>query len=591
MLTEPWLPAVRLDGARQEISLVQALRDAASYRRLVGSSPTMTAALHRLLLALAHRVYQPLDAARWAQLWQAKADGGLPGAELAAYQEKWLSRFDLFDPDMPFFQCPALDNTPGSTAKLVAGWATGSNRTLFDHTTSDQRPVLPPAQAARWLVTVQAYDTSGTKQPYRKERTAEGGLGNRFGCVLVEGGSLHETLLLNMQRYQPDDELPARTTGRDRPVWEADQPPEPEPDARTPLGWTDLLTWPSRRILLSTTTASGIPQVDGVVLTPSSGIPQVDGVVLTPSSGIPQVDGVVLTPSSGIPQVDGVVLTPGTRLEGDLLEWEAMAAYRRPWLRGGKQGEFRAVTLDELRGVWRHSQELLLSSDKRWWNSWRATRYAKGPLPAQEPDRRRPAALDHIAELVEDGYIPEDTVYTLRIFGQRLGDQGGDTYAWYEEAVPAPVALMRADSARIGRILGYAVSLANDLGEQLKLMERQYAADFHRQLSKEQEKKSSELEILYWPQLAQPFATFLRELGHALLNGTSETEPAERWGQAVSELADKTAWQWLQGAPRRDRSLLTASAHFDDFQLARHKLQRIFRGGLARYSAPPQEDT
>ncbi|MGY4929452.1 type I-E CRISPR-associated protein Cse1/CasA [Streptomyces sp. 900105755] len=548
LLTEPWLPVVRMDGARQEISLAQALREAASYRRLAGSSPTMTAALHRLLLALAHRVYQPLDAARWAQLWQAQATGGLPAAELAAYQETWHSRFDLFDPDMPFFQCPALDNAPGSTAKLVAGWATGSNRTLFDHTTADQRPVLAAAQAARWLVTVQAYDTSGTKQPYRKERTAEGGLGNRFGCVLVEGASLHETLLLNMQRYQPDDELPARTTGRDRPVWEAEQPPDPEPDARSPLGWTDLLTWPSRRILLSTTT------------------------------------------SSGTTEVDGVVLTPGTRLEGDLVEWEAMAAYRRPWLRGGKQGDLRAVTLDELRGVWRYSQELLLASDKRWWNTWRAARYDKGPLPAQEPERRRPAALDHIAELVEDGHIPEDTVYTLRIFGQQLGDQGGDTYAWYEEAVPAPVALMRADSARIGRILGYAVSLANDLGEQLKLMERQYAADFHRQLSKDQEKKSSELEILYWPQLAAPFAAFLRELGQALLHGTSESEPAERWGQAVSDLADKTAWQWLQGAPRRDRLLLTASAHFDDFQLARHKLQNIFRGGLARYSAPPLED-
>ncbi|MCZ9341096.1 type I-E CRISPR-associated protein Cse1/CasA, partial [Streptomyces sp. TRM76130] len=87
----------------------------------------------------------------------------------------------------------------GSTAKLVAHRATGSNRTLFDHTTADQRPLLQPAEAARWLVTTQAYDTSGTKQPYRTERSAEGGLGNRFGCVLVEGASLHETLLLNMQ--------------------------------------------------------------------------------------------------------------------------------------------------------------------------------------------------------------------------------------------------------------------------------------------------------------------------------------------------------------------------------------------------------
>jgi CRISPR system Cascade subunit CasA len=549
LLTEPWLPVVRLDGVAQEVSLAQALTGAAGWRRMVGTTPTMTAALHRMLLALAHRVYQPLDAARWHELWQAQADGGLPAAPLDAYQAQYGSRFDLFDPFVPFFQCPALDNAPGSTAKLVAYRASGSNRTLFDHTTADQRPALRPQEAARWLITTQAYDTSGTKQPYRTERSAEGGLGNRFGCVVVEGSSLHETLMLNMQLYEPDAERPSGTTARDRPVWEA-PPPHPEPDARAPLGWTDLLTWPSRRILLS----------------------------CAPSAS----DATVVT---------GVVLTPGTRMEGDLVDHEAMSAYRRPWLKGGKQGDLKAVTLDELRGVWRHSQELLLSSDARWWNSWRGRQRAKGPLPAQEPQRQRPAALDHIADLVEDELIPEDTVYTLRIFGQQLGDQGGDTYAWFEEAVPAPVALLRAENARVGYIIGYAVSLATDLGEQLKAMQRQYDASFHRELTKNQDRKPTDLEIRYWPRLAAPFAAFLRELGEAVRQGASQTAPAERFGQATCDLADETAWQWLQQAPRRERSLLTASAHFDDFQQARHQLQRIFHGGLARYSAPAGEDT
>ncbi|WP_019064971.1 type I-E CRISPR-associated protein Cse1/CasA [Streptomyces prunicolor] len=548
LFTEPWLPVVCLDGSRQEIGLAEALSNAGAYRRLAGTTPTMTAALHRVLLALAHRVYRPLNAARWVELWQAQADGGLPQAELANYRDEYGERFELFHPHTPFFQCPALNNAPATTAKLVAYRATGSNRTLFDHTTADQRPLLQPAEAARWLVTTQAYDTSGTKQPYRTERSAEGGLGNRFGCVVVEGATLHETLLLNMQLYSPEVELPVRTTAQDRPVWEATQPPDPEPDARPPLGWTDLLTWPSRRILLST------------------------------------------SDKAGATLVDGVVLTPGTQMEGNLVDLEAMAAFRRPWLKGNKQGNFKPVSLDELRGVWRHSQELLLSSDPRWWNTWRGRMRATGPLPAQEPQRQRPAALDHIAELVEDGLIAEDTVYTLRIFGQQLGDQGGDTYAWYEEAVPAPVALLRAESARVGYIIGYAVSLASDLGAGLKLMERQYSADFHSELTKDQEKKLTDLEILYWPRLTAPFATFLRELGEAVRYATDETEPAERWGTAVVELADKAAWQWLEGAPRRDRSLLTASAHFDDFQRAKYQLHRIFRGGLARYSAPDQGD-
>lgn len=539
--TEPWLPLQRPDGTMTEVGLAQALGEAGRYRRLVGSTPTMTAALHRLLLALVQRVCRPVDSSRWAQLWEAV--DGFPKKELATYQREYASRFDLFHPRMPFFQCPALDITPGSTAKLVAHRATGSNRLLFDHTTAEERPPLRPAEAARWLVTTQTYDTSGTKQPYRTDKSSEGGLGNRFACVLVEGSTLHETLLLNLLPYDPDAEQPRSTTPEDRPVWERPEPPAPEPDSRLSHGWTDLLTWPSRRILLSTTVIEGQTWVDGVAL------------------------------------------TPGTRLQGELIDYEAMAAYRRPWHKGTSRAGLRPVSLDELRGVWRHSQEFLLSSERRWWNTWKAAQRARGPLPAEEPERQRPAALDNIADRVEDGLIPEETVYTLRVFGQELGSQGGgDTYAWYEEVVPAPVALMRARNVRVGYVIGYAVSLATDLGEALKSMERGYAAEFHRRLTNVQLQLPSNLEIRYWPRLAAPFAEFLRELAGAVRNGTSETESATKWGRTVSHLADQVALQWLEGVPRRNRSLLTGSAHFDDFQRARRKLENVFHGGLAKYT-------
>ncbi|MFF5309777.1 MULTISPECIES: type I-E CRISPR-associated protein Cse1/CasA [Streptomyces] len=544
LLTEPWLPLLRLDGTMEDVGLLDAIRNARNYRRLVGTTPTMTAALHRTLLALVHRAYQPVDAERWVELWT--AEPGLPEQRLIDYQDEYGHRFDLFHPQEPFFQCPALDNTPGTTAKLVAYRATGSNRTLFDQTTADQRPLLEPAEAARWLITTQAYDTSGTKQPYRTVRHSEGGLGNRYACVLVEGRSLHETLLLNLLLYNPDAELPPRTTPGDRPVWEEHLPPGPEPDIRSPRGWTDLLTWPSRRILLSSTEVRGRTMVNGVVL------------------------------------------TPGTIFKGDLAEVEAMTACRRPWLKGNKQGNLRPVSLDQLRGVWQHSQELLLAADPRWWNTWKARRRANGPLPAQEPERQRPAALEHIADLVEDGLIAEDTVYTLRVFGQQLGDQGGDTYAWNEEAIPAPVALLRAENARVGHVIGYAASLANDLGEALHTMQRSYRSEFKSEPTKKQDQLPSDLEIWYWPRLNAPFAQFIRELGEAVRGIGSETTAAEKWGETASRLAEQAAWQWLQGTPRRDRSLMAASAHFDDFQEASRHLQKIFRGGLARYTAPPE---
>jgi CRISPR-associated protein Cse1 (CRISPR_cse1) len=41
--------------------------------------------------------------------------------------------------------------------------AAGIGRTLFDHTTAAESPALSPAEAARWLITAQMYDTGGLK--------------------------------------------------------------------------------------------------------------------------------------------------------------------------------------------------------------------------------------------------------------------------------------------------------------------------------------------------------------------------------------------------------------------------------------------
>ena len=84
-----------------------------------------------------------------------------------------------------------------------------------------------PRRAARWLITAQLYDTGGLKTPYTKDKSSKAGLGNRFACTLVEGETLHETLLLNTLVYNPAAEQPWMTSRRDRPVWEADELPIP----------------------------------------------------------------------------------------------------------------------------------------------------------------------------------------------------------------------------------------------------------------------------------------------------------------------------------------------------------------------------
>ena len=173
LLEEPWLPVMPRDGTQiEEVSLADLLCHARSYRCLAGSTPTMTAALYRVVLALIHRAYGPGSLSRWGELW--RAENGFPGRELAAYADEYGDRFDLFDARRPFFQCPALAaKKASSTAKLVAYRAAGIGRTLFDHTTAAESPALPPAEAARWLITAQMYDTGGLKTQYTKDQGLE----------------------------------------------------------------------------------------------------------------------------------------------------------------------------------------------------------------------------------------------------------------------------------------------------------------------------------------------------------------------------------------------------------------------------------
>ncbi|MFI9388974.1 type I-E CRISPR-associated protein Cse1/CasA [Kutzneria sp. NPDC052558] len=489
LLTRPWIPVVDLAGERREVSLARLILGAHQFRRIVAEAPPMTAALHRLVLAVMHRAYAPRDDEQWSELWSRRR---LPFAPLHAYLTEHRARFDLLDQDRPFLQCPKLGvKAWSSAAKLVPFRASGNNVTLFDHTTDAETVALPLAEAARWLVTAQAFDPGGMKTPFDKDKSSERAPCNYFGVVVVEGATLRETLLLNTHEYSPDDERPPMTGPDDRPAWEDPQAPRAEPDLRPPLGWTDLLTWPSRRILL------GASEHDGR------------------------------------PVVDKVVITPGVRLRSQLPEVELMAAFRQPTLNGKpkKDAPLLPVRLREVRGVWRHSVELLLAGDDR--------------------TRRRPRMLDQIATLAEHGHLPDDTVYTLRIFGQQLDKNNAVVESWAEEEILAPVALLRARDASVSNLLGYAVKLADDVGDALRALERDHRGDMRGE-------PASTIDLDYWPRLPSPFAEFTRTLGAALRAGGENATAVQGWATAVRAAARTAADLWAEGSPRQGRNLLTA---------------------------------
>jgi CRISPR system Cascade subunit CasA len=572
---EPWLPVVPLDGSEPvEVGIFEALCGARRYRRLVGSTPTMTAALHRILLAVVHRAYGPKDRRAWAQLWY--AEPGLRPDLLEAYHARFSGRFDLFDARYPFLQCPglrdALEPKPGSRArprtaqdaKVLMAFRSG-HRTLFEHITDAEPTILDAAEAARWLVTVQNYDTGGTKNPYQAERSSMRGLGNYTACTLVEGTNLHETLVLNTLIYRPGGDSPSSaTTAEDCPVWELPEPPGPNPDKRVPRGWTDVLTWPARRVLLLSSGDAKAPTVDRVMLCPGT-------------------------------RVD--LGTNGSPESADLVRFEHMAAFAGPWTSDRRGAGVEPVRLDDLKGVWRHARDLLFDEQPRWRSAFMAGVVGgerETLFPATEPVRHRPLALAQIADAAEMGFVPADAIYTLRVFGQRLGAQATKVDAWYEESVPAPVALIRSRDAAAGVLVGLTVTLAADLGAQLRGMVREFrrrqqppTSDARRRSKKDPaDSVATGVEIEYWPKLTGPFHGVLRDLSGPVGRGdlVACRPVLERWRETVRAVADRAAEAWALTTGRRERALLESAAVYDAYLGARRARIEVFNIGLDEFA-------
>jgi len=244
LVDEPWLPCIQADGKSVDLGLRDALVQAHTLRELYGETPLVTAALHRLLLAILHRVFGPDDDPMWEALWLARR---WDVKALDAYFAEWRPRFDLFDLNHPFYQVPDPPSSlkPRPISKLTSELASGNNATLFDHTTDAEAPSFSPLQAARRLVTAQAFSVGGGQSGIRGRnfRDAPCTKGILF---LVEGETLFETLALNLVHYDTEEPIPGRP--EDRPAWEMDN--SLEPDRRVPLGYLDYLTWQSRLVKL-----------------------------------------------------------------------------------------------------------------------------------------------------------------------------------------------------------------------------------------------------------------------------------------------------------------------------------------------------
>ena len=275
LIDKPWIPCLTPDGERVELGLRDTLAQAHELREIRGDTPLETASLHRLLLAVSHRVFGPKKSSIWKSFWgQERFDESILKAYL--HRPEIYHRFNLFDPEKPFYQpcnrsedklddetiksrvqrkgkmslTQFLDSSvregvePISVISLLLHAASGDNATLFDHSTKAVGISLTPAQAARALITSQLFGFGGTSGVRENFSDAPGAKGILF---FARGRNLFETLMLNMVRYDEDKPLPTPDAD-DLPAWEMEDPFVP--DRRRPKGYLDYLTWHNRRIWL-----------------------------------------------------------------------------------------------------------------------------------------------------------------------------------------------------------------------------------------------------------------------------------------------------------------------------------------------------
>lgn len=260
LLNEPWILVLKTDGTTEEMSIIEIFRQAHKIKTLAGELSAQDIAIMRILLAILYAVYLRMDAEgnsveigdedeaveRWKALWdKRKFNTDLIEDYLSRYEE----RFWLFHPKYPFFQVHINKGTPYSAPKLIGELSESNNKLrLFSNRSGFGKDLIDYAEAARWLIHLNAFDDSSSKPSVRGAGLPSPGAGwlGKLGLIYAEGGNLFETLMLNF--VMTDREKVPFVDGK--AFWEAEPSAEERVEIPTPESPIEILTLQSRRILL-----------------------------------------------------------------------------------------------------------------------------------------------------------------------------------------------------------------------------------------------------------------------------------------------------------------------------------------------------
>lgn len=255
VLTEPWIPVIRLDGSRDELGILPCLEHAHELREIRDPSPIIEFGLYRILVAfvldaLVLAEKRPGDAIDLRTLLKAER---FDTDSLRRYAEFCGDVFDLFHPERPFLQTAmqvARAEAFGPVEQLYHEVGAGSEAVHWHHSAAGTL-ALTENEAARALVAVSPF----MKQGGRGYSPSVNGSSPLY--VLPLGRTLFETVVMNLPTRQYG-EVQARPAWRRGPV---------EAVARHPEGMLDGLTWQPRRLLFKPP-ASATATISEVYFTP-----------------------------------------------------------------------------------------------------------------------------------------------------------------------------------------------------------------------------------------------------------------------------------------------------------------------------------
>lgn len=241
VLSEGWIPVIDFAGRKQNLGLLDTLKDAHRLKAVSDASAMVEYSLYRFLSVFLMDALRPADTETLEDLLD---KGAFDAKRIDDYISLCIMEgvsFDLFDKERPFLQTPytaAWDKSTKPAAELDYTIPHGNNHTHYDHRKSDGYS-LSYEEAARLLLPAQWFCTAGA-QGYPSNVSASPPY-----YTLVKGRNLFETLVYSLcvtDRINiPFDDPPV--------LWRNTEPVKPKKEV-TKTSWLFGMLFPARRITL-----------------------------------------------------------------------------------------------------------------------------------------------------------------------------------------------------------------------------------------------------------------------------------------------------------------------------------------------------